>query len=124
MVDGLTGNILASLEAASEGFLSFYFFQPSTFCSHWKYVVLCLSSGGSSEPVKDMVEKVCSCMVVFAAVTAIHCTVVMSQCVCVSVCVLKCKGLFSINLSATLQSQLWVGLFFLNRTLHVSCIHH
>lgn len=52
MVDGLTGNILASLVAASA-----YFFQQSTFCTHWKYVILCLSSGGSSEPVKDMVEK-------------------------------------------------------------------
>lgn len=57
MVDGLTGNILASLEAASAGVLLFIYFQPSTFCTHWKYVILCLSSGGSSEPVKDMVEK-------------------------------------------------------------------
>lgn len=40
----------------------------------------------------------------------LHCRVESVR-LCVCVCVLKCKGLFSINLSATLHSQLWVGLF-------------
>lgn len=57
MGDGLTGNITASPEAASAVHFLVCFSQLSTFGSHLKYITLRLSSGGSSEPVKDMVEK-------------------------------------------------------------------
>lgn len=128
MVEGLTGNILASPGAASVFFK--HMNQLMTFCSHWKYAIMCLSSGGSSESENNAVEKrqehwQASCMGVFTVVTVMHLTVVMSQCVCVCVCVLKSRGLFSINCRlASISALVNNKRVIFNLTVHASGIGH